>query len=188
MVGQLAVTEREQTNRDNPQTLEETINRLTVDLDSRNNELAQQRQVSDRYKQQEAHLSQQIELLNVEMKKLKASEQPATVVPIEIEKLTRQIQESEKKSEMLEREVNKLKEEKLSANNYSDYLYRQKQSFESQLLEVVERFKESQSQVDKLTAKLDSLTETENAPPPLPTRAKPVSKEKEPQPANGDSQ
>ena len=179
-----AEVEWERTNRDDIRTLEETVNRLTADLDNRNNELAQQRQMNDRYKQQNINLSQQIEV-SVDIQKLRVSENPVIVVPLEIEKLTRQIQESERKNEMLEREINKLKEEKLSANNYSDYLYQQKQLSESQLQEAEKRLKEFQSQIEKLTTKLDSLTE-ENTPPPLPTRSKPVSKEKDTQPGNGE--
>ncbi|KAI6659762.1 hypothetical protein LOD99_10652 [Oopsacas minuta] len=170
-------TDRGRVTSEEKRSLQDDINRLTADLDNRNNELVQQRQEYLKYKQENTDLTKQVELLLKDNKILRTAGKPVVSIPVEIETLQLKIQEWEKKYGILENEVIKFKEEKNSANEYSDYLYQQKQQFEDKLQEVQQKLNTSQIQITELKANLQEFVKDENAPPPLPTRCKPVLKE-----------
>ena len=169
--------------------LERDLGRLTADLDSRNNELLLQKQEKskcdislEKYKRDNEELSQQVERLSRDNARLQEERKGGSEFPVEMEKLRLQLQAWERRQEALEREAEAAQAEKQVANDYSDYLHGQKKLLEGQLLKLKGELEESQAENTELKQSVQKLSKDTEAPPPLPTRSKPVLKAPLPKP------
>ena len=171
--------------------LERDLNKLTADLDVRNDELAQERlkynASLEKYKRENEGLSQQVERLTRDNSRLREGEKKgSTEFPVELEKLQLQAEAWERKQGEMEREAKQAKEDKQVANEYSDYLHEQKKLLEGELLELKTKLEDSLAENAKLKVSIDKLSiETKSSPPPLPRRSKPILKTPLPQSSGG---
>ena len=184
-------TERDRGASEKVRALERDLNKLTADLDVRNDELAQERlkynASLEKYKRENEGLSQQVERLTRDNSRLREGEKKgSTEFPVELEKLQLQAEAWERKQGEMEREAKQAKEDKQVANEYSDYLHEQKKLLEGELLELKTKLEDSLAENAKLKVCIDKLSkETKSSPPPLPRRSKPILKTPLPQSSGG---
>ena len=156
--------------------LERELSRLTADLDSRNNELMEERSKYkaslEEYKRENGDLSQQAERLARDNSRLRAAEKQGSEFPVEMEELQLQLAAWERKQGEVEREVERARADKQVANDYSDYLHGQKKLLEGQLLKLKGDLEESLAKNRELTLRVQLSKDTGSSPPPLPTRSK----------------